>query len=161
MIDCKACGFVVNPAMRHSLVRNCCPSCGGALFGDMHKRRLDLFKQRLSGQEFAQALSDSLIFDIALFMLTEFCPTEDKTEDKPDSLIEEGEAAAENEGPQSDVEEDSYEKIRDAVRSEIMSDLDPENIDSDLDMKVARLKRIAKEKPIRNTGPAVRRVTGD
>ena len=157
MIDCKACGFVVNPAMRHSLVRNCCPSCGGALFGDMHKRRLDLFKQRLSGQEFAQSLSDSLIFDIALFMLTEFCPTEDK----PDSLEEEGEQLSESEGLPPDAEEDSYEKIRDAVRSEIMSDLDPENMDSDLDMKVARLKRIAKEKPVRNTGPAVRRVTGD
>ena len=157
MIDCKACGFVVNPAMRHSLVRNCCPSCGGALFGDMHKRRLDLFKQRLSGQEFAQSLSDSLIFDIALFMLTEFCPPEDKS----DSLSEEGEEPSDSEGLQPDAEEDSYEKIRDAVRSEVMSDIDSENIDSDLDMKVARLKRIAKEKPVRNTGPAVRRVTGD
>ena len=157
MIDCKACGFVVNPAMRHSLVRNCCPSCGGALFGDMHKRRLDLFKQRLSGQEFAQSLSDSLIFDIALFMLTEFCPPEDKS----DSLPEEGEEPSDSEGLQPDAEEDSYEKIRDAVRSEVMSDIDSENIDSDLDMKVARLKRIAKEKPVRNTGPAVRRVTGD
>lgn len=157
MIDCRACGFSVNPAMRHSLVRNCCPSCGGALFGDSHKRRLDLFKQRLSGQEFAQSLNDDMIFDIALFMLVEFYPPEEKSEPSVDgekTLSDSEEDLALN-------EEDSYEKIRDAVRSEVLADVDSEGIDSDLDMKVARLKRIAKEKPIRNTGPAVRRVTGD
>ena len=133
MIDCKACGFSVNPAMRHSLVRNCCPSCGGALFGDSHKRKLDLFKQRLSGQEFAQSLSDSMIFDIALFMLVEFFPPElarNGEEETPE------EAQTEPNPP----EEDSYEKIRDAVRSEVMSDIDSEDAGS---------------------GPSVRRVTGD
>ena len=157
MIDCKACGFSVNPAMRHSLVRNCCPSCGGALFGDSHKRRLDLFKQRLSGQEFAQSLSDSMIFDIALFMLVEFFPPEEK----PAPSVDEESGLSDGEEEGSAAEEDSYEKIRDAVRSEVMADVESENIDSDLDMKVARLKRIAKEKPVRNTGPSVRRITGD
>ncbi len=74
MIVCKNCEFEVNTSMRHSLMKNCCPSCGSALLGDLHSRRLDLMKQRILEQEFSQELNNELIFDLSLFIMSEFFP---------------------------------------------------------------------------------------
>jgi predicted Mrr-cat superfamily restriction endonuclease len=155
MIFCKKCEFEVNNTMRHSLVKNCCPCCGAALLGDIHTRRLELFKQRILEQEFSQELTTELVFDISLFMLSEFFPSTIE----PSEKVEEDEVAADTEEPvaMENVEED-YNSIRDEVRSEILANMDEDLEDADADLKVARLKRIAKESKAKNPGAVVRRV---
>lgn len=162
MIECRHCNFSVQQGMRHALSNNCCPACGGALLGEIHKRRLDLFKHKLANQHFSKKLDSNDIFDIALFMLIEFFPPT-----RPDSQLEteeSGDASGEV-GPElgnaSDKEEadESYEDIRAQIRAEALNytaDITPEEMDEDL--RVQRLKRIAKENRINKSGTIVRRV---
>jgi len=169
MITCKRCEFEVVETMRHSLVKNCCPSCGAALFGDLHMQRLRLLKSRILEQSFSQELNEDLIFDITLFMLTEFFPTRSEEASSDDvQEFQEGSALSDGEGEieefedaagQGQGDEDDYDSIRDEVRNEMLSKMDEEAEGADLDLKVARLKRIAKEKAVAGTGPTVRRVT--
>jgi hypothetical protein len=172
MITCKRCEFEVVETMRHSLIKNCCPSCGSALLGDLHMQRLRLLKSRILEQSFSQDLDEDLIFDITLFMLTEFFPsrTEEASSDDVQALPEEDvsgpdEDSVSTEGLEEFTDaasrdgEGDYDSIRDEVRSEILSKMDEEVEDVDLDLKVARLKRIAKEKAVTGMGPTVRRVT--
>ena len=166
MINCRNCKFEVKPSMRHSLIKNCCPACGGALLGELHSRRLALFRQKMSNQPFSERLESDDIFDIALFLLVEFFPPDinlASSEEESDT----GAAEAPTETPEDttssmlapEPEEESYEAIRDQVRTEILAsnaDL-PKVLDEDL--KVQRLKRIAKESKIRSPGAAVRRIS--
>jgi len=154
MIVCKNCEFEVNTSMRHSLMKNCCPSCGSALLGDLHSRRLDLMKQRILEQEFSQELSNELIFDLSLFIMSEFFPvnTEATNEEEP-IPIDESLVAAE------EFKEESYDNIREEIRSEAITDMEDALENADEDLKVARLKRIAKESKVKNSGPTVRRVS--
>jgi hypothetical protein len=129
-------------------------------------QRLRLLKQRVMDQSFSQELDEALIFDITLFMLTEFFPDR-STDEAPEAEEEAVDNQDDNvnqeilEEPFVDVEsaEEDYESIRSEVRSEMLSKMDVDIENSDLDMKVARLKRIAKEKAVSGTGPSVRRVT--
>ena len=165
MIICKRCAFEVADTMRHSLINNCCPSCGAALLGDLHMQRLRLLRERVLEQSFSQNLDDSLIFDMTLFMLTEFFPerSETSSEEVLSDIVKAGKSqplskdADSNDTPP--IAEEDYESIRSEVRTEMMSKMDSEVESSDLDLKVARLKRIAKEKAVSGTGPAVRRIT--
>ena len=154
MIKCRGCMFEVQPGMRHALVNNCCPSCGGALFGNVHMNRLKLFKEKVLQQKFSEGLSKDDVFDIALFILTEFFPVKpadsEEEDAKEDPVLREEDAE----------ESQSYESIRDEVRMEKLSEAD-EADDLDLDLKVARLKRLAKESPALQRGPSVRRITND
>jgi hypothetical protein len=159
--------------MRHSLVKNFCPACGGALLGELHSRRLALFRQKLANQPFSEKLLGEDLFDIALFMLVEFFPpdagpkSDGQGEDADEAAQEaSGGAPDEDEGPESAVvekaAEETYEEIRAQVRKEVLEkdeDLSPEDLDSSL--KVSRLKRIAKESGVRNAGTVVRRLSGD
>jgi hypothetical protein len=88
-------------------------------------------------------------------MLTEFFPVSNE-EASEDSELSDG-----AEDPQEENKESSYEDIRSEVRSELLSGLDEDLEDVDLDLKVARLKRLAKEKRAGGTGPAVRRLSND
>ena len=154
MIVCKNCEFEVNTSMRHSLMKNCCPSCGSALLGDLHSRRLDLMKQRILEQEFSQELNNELIFDLSLFIMSEFFPvnTEATNEEEP-IPIDESLVAVE------EFKEESYDNIREEIRSEALTDMEDALENADEDLKVARLKRIAKESKVKNSGPTVRRVS--
>jgi len=155
MIACKKCEFETNTLMRHSLIKNCCPSCGSALFGDLHMRRLELLKRKILEQEFSQELNNDLIFDISLFMLTEFFATKKEPEEgDAEATTEEG-----SEGDVAVAAEEDYDSIRDEVRNEILLKIDDTLEDVDTDLKVARLKRIAKEKAIGGSGPSVRRLS--
>ncbi len=161
MIFCKKCNFEVDASMRHSLVNNCCPSCGSALLGDLHVRRMEILKQKVLSQRFSENLSADQIFDITLFMLSEFYPS---VNDASEGAEEDASEIEEADGPESSVEqneeqEDEYEMIRDEIRKEVMSNVEDELVDEDVDLKVARLKRIAKETKTRNTGASVRRVS--
>jgi hypothetical protein len=168
MIACKVCEFEVNNSMRHSLVKNICPACGAALFGDFHMRRLNLLKQKILEQEFSEALDESSLFDICLFILTEFFVSKpgivNTKLDQGNMLdismdeqgLEEGELI-----DFSEAEPDqSYDEIRDEIRKEVLADVDEELVEAEEDLRIARLKRIAKESPTnKNPGAIVRRVT--
>ena len=125
-------------------------------------RRLDFLKQKIAAQEFSDGLSQDVIFDISLFMLTEIHPINKDVEsgNTSDSLEElEGQTAETTETVETTeaVEtEGELEAIRDEVRTEVLKDV--EDYDEGTDLKVARLKRIAKESPMLNkTGVRVRR----
>tara|TARA_B100001027_G_C16252595_1_gene325219 strand:+ start:1146 stop:1607 length:462 start_codon:yes stop_codon:yes gene_type:complete len=153
MIDCRKCGFSIKASMRHALIENCCPACGSAIMGDTHTQRMRLMKQRLMSQEFSQALSDEIIFDISLFMLLEFTSISSSDDESP-----KGTEAQEN---STTEDSDDYEKIRDEIRDEVMAKApdSPEEVNEDL--KIARLKRLAKESKIKKSGTAVRRIGND
>ena len=151
--------------MRHAITNNCCPACGSALLGEVHKRRLDIFKNKVTNQPFSKKLDSDDIFDIALFMLVEFFPP--THEPKPskessdnDSTELEAQEPDEQDVAQAEEEpEESYEDIREQVRREMIStseDLTAEEMDEDL--RIQRLKRIAKENRINKPGAMVRRV---
>jgi len=167
MIDCRKCKFSVQQSMRHALSNNCCPACGSALLGEVHSRRLSLFKNKLSNQAFSSKLDGDDIFDIALFMLVEFFPpsldVEKKDVSEPEEESGEEKVArvsaevAKREKEEEDSE--SYEDIRDQVRMEMVNsaeELSAEEMDEDL--RIQRLKRIAKENQINKPGAVVRRV---
>ena len=152
MIVCKNCEFNVDNSMRHSLVKNCCPCCGSALLGDLHTRRLGLMKQRILEQEFSQQLNNDLIFDISLFMMSEFFPVNIDVVNNDEEVVDE-------EVVDEEVVDEDYDSIREEIRSEALTKIDGFPEDSDADLKVARLKRIAKESKPRAPGPLVRRVS--
>ena len=167
MIDCRKCKFSVQQSMRHALLNNCCPACGSALLGEVHSRRLSLFKNKLSNQAFSSKLDSNDIFDIALFMLVEFFPPSLEVENKEASESEEesGEervARVSAEVAEHEKEEEyseSYEDIRNQVRMEMINsseEISAEEMDEDL--RIQRLKRIAKENRINKSGTTVRRL---
>jgi hypothetical protein len=152
MINCRQCDFLIKNSMRHALVNNCCPACGAAVLGETHTQRMRMFKKRLLQQEFAQNLSDDLVFDITLFMLLEFSPIKPEKDDDSEGT---------NTGDTSEFAEDDYEQIREEIREEVLSR--PEELEEDLDedLKIARLKRLAKEGAVKRPGASVRRLGGD
>ena len=152
MINCRQCDFLIKNSMRHALINNCCPACGAAVLGETHTQRMRMFKQRLLQQEFAQNLSDDLVFDITLFMILEFSPIKPEKDDDSEDT---------NTGDTAEVVEDDYEKIRNEIREEVLSR--PEDLGEDLDedLKIARLKRLAKDGAIKRPGASVRRLGSD
>jgi len=167
MIECRKCNFSVQQSMRHAITNNCCPACGSALLGEVHKRRLDIFKNKVTNQPFSSKLDSDDIFDIALFMLIEFFPPsldvekEEASEPEEESGEEKVARVSAEVAKREKEEEDSesYEDIREQVRKEMISssaDLTAEEMDEDL--RIQRLKRIAKENRINKPGAMVRRV---
>lgn len=155
MINCRQCDFLIKNSMRHSLINNCCPACGAAVLGETHMQRMRMFKQRLLQQEFAQSLSDDLVFDITLFMLLEFSPIKPEKDDASEGT---GADDAADTGEAAELE---YEKIRDEIREEVLSRPEESEGDLDEDLKIARLKRLAKEGTARRPGASVRRLGSD
>jgi len=163
MINCRNCKFEVIANMRHSLVKNCCPACGSALLGEVHSRRLSLFKQKLTNQAFSEKLNNDDIFDIALFMLIEFFPLDLEKKEAVSSDIESDDAEPSTSEDKEDLsQEETYDEIREQVRNEILRKNEEIILDDlDVDLKIQRLKRIAKESGVRNPGAVVRRISGD
>lgn len=75
MINCAVCKFEVSNKMRHALTKNMCPACGSALLGDFHMQRLNMIKEKISLQDFSRGLELSVIFDMSLFIMSEFFPS--------------------------------------------------------------------------------------
>ena len=157
MINCRQCDFLIKSSMRHALVKNCCPACGSAILGETHTQRMRLFKQKLLQQEFAQNLSENLVFDITLFMLLEFSPVglEKAQEAGDDGASEESEVLPEEQ------DRDTYEKIREEIREEALGQFETSEENLDEDLKIARLKRLAKEGAAKRSGTSVRRLGSD
>lgn len=178
MIACATCKFEVSNKMRHALTKNMCPACGSALLGDFHMQRLSSIREKLLAQEFCRQIDQSLIFDISMFIMSEFFPSkpqrtpisevEDTQEDEDISSIREqvrreilSKASIDEElDDHSEVEEDEPEEDEadDDIDMEIRSS--GSKPVSDQDLKVAKLKRIYNESPtLRKTGVSVRRIT--
>jgi Zn-finger nucleic acid-binding protein len=172
MIYCKKCSFEVKASMRHAIRKNFCPACGNALLGDFQMGKIALIKEKILAQEFSKDLNSDLIFDLSLFIVSEFTKnTTSKAE-----VLEETEGETET----VEVSEESedlepvrkrevtksggarvLDEIRTQVRSEVMSDLDDEEFDEDDEsaLKIARLKRIAQENKVGKSGAIVRRIS--
>jgi hypothetical protein len=86
-------------------------------------------------------------------MLLEFAPVTSSDTAKSEDELESVDLPEHSEGPS----EDDYEKIRNEVRGEFSSEAE----DLDEDLKIARLKRLAKEAKINKPGASVRRISGD
>lgn len=175
MINCSICAFEVSNKMRHALTKNMCPACGSALFGDFHMQRLNMIRDKVSAQDFSLKMDKSLIFDISLFIMSEFFNSSPNRSASAGSIKELEEEIAE-EDKIKNLNKDDLSFIRDQVRrevsdmSEVLDDLPSEdetyNEDmllapkSEQDLKVAKLKRIYNESPIaKKSGTSVRRIT--
>jgi len=165
MIKCPICEFEVSSKMRHALNKNMCPSCGSPLMGDLHTRRLQNIKQKILEQDFGQKLDNDVLFDLSLFILSEFFKS------KPERI-----KIKEN------TEEDDLKAIREEVENEVVKELEGMHDDvnqaegeifnedewdgasmdlpTDVDLKVQKLKNAYKNNKIltKNPGFSVRRV---
>jgi hypothetical protein len=158
MIECKRCKFEVSNGMRYSLVNNCCPSCGQALLGEAYMQRLSFLSEKIRNQDFANGLPKDIIFDMSLFILSEYFISEEPVAPVASAVPEPDPPAEATEDDVADSQE-SESDIRDQVRAEAL-DLIPElSKEEDDDLRVARLKRLANEsKAVRKAGASVRRV---
>jgi|TARA_R110001583_G_scaffold16234_28_gene66392 hypothetical protein len=148
-------------------MKNVCPSCGAALYKDSEVQKISLIKTKIMSQEFAQAMSKEDVFDISLFILSEFLDSPDvKASDKISDINETDEGLIHNDLNPDDIE-DNFNDIRKEIQAEygesgqlhLDEDINDGESDSE-ELRIARLKRLAKESPALNKGGAtVRRVT--
>ncbi len=172
MIKCPSCDFEVSNKMRHALSKNSCPSCGSALLGNFHIQRMNFIKEKILLQDFSKSLDQSIIFDLSLFILSEFYTSKPQRERITDDVID-----------KKSFDSTDNDSIRDEVRREVMasSALDEQEVlgpdsdisedelamlnasrplNNDIDLKTAKLKRIYSDSPIlKKSGVSVRRVT--
>jgi hypothetical protein len=182
MINCAACKFEVSNKMRHALTKNMCPACGSALLGDFHMQRLGTIREKISLQEFSRGLDQSVIFDMSLFIMSEFFPStpnravaaiaseiEDQASDLDLEKIREQvrrDALARSSArkrPELDTEVEESEELDEYESGEDESEYGEPDIPlpkSEQDLKVAKLKRLYNESPtLRKGGVSVRRIT--
>ncbi len=161
MRTCSNCGHYVDYKMRFCLKKNMCPRCGSALFGDAEQQKINHVKAKINTMHFSESLSEDIIFDLSLFISNEFLKIDedsDKKEAKDSAALEDV----------VETSEETLEDIRDSVRSEALESMSSEDtvgheglsIEETEDLRIARLKRLAKESPTSGkTGAMVRRAT--
>lgn len=153
MINCKKCEFEVSNNLKYAIMNNLCPACGNVLFGDSDIQRIGEVTRLLKKQEFSVTMDNILLNDISLFIFNNFLLENESVADK--SPIDD--ASADVAIPDEASEE---ELIREQVRMEAQSVVGDDDEDLDDDLKIARLKRLAKESALRgNKGVSVKRVT--
>lgn len=169
MIKCPMCEFEVSSKMRHALNKNMCPSCGSPLMGDLHTRRMQNIKQKILEQDFGQKLDENTLFDLSLFILSEFFKSkperikikDDSDEDDLKRIRKEVESDVSRE-LESISEESTYEEDSGDDPSFNEEDWDGASMElpTDVDLKVQRLKNAYKSNKIlaKNPGFSVRRV---
>lgn len=167
MINCSICKFEVSTVMRHALTKNMCPACGSALLGDFHMQRLNLIKEKVSSQSFSKELSHSVIFDLSMFIMSEFFNSSpnraeshienDNTKDEEDLLsireqikkdiFKDNFPAEDYDGESEDYDGES-EESEDPELREIIAALSSGGNDRETDLKNAKLKRLHNESQI-------------
>jgi predicted nucleic acid-binding Zn-ribbon protein len=177
-MQCTKCGFVVPSNLRYALMKNICPSCGSALFTPKELSEINFFQSRIMAQSLAKNFDELLVFDLALFILSEV----------KDAISRYNMDKAQKKDSEINAEIASTEVDLAALRREVELELNidsqlasttPQNADpiteEDLqaaegvvfsaptsDNKVDKLKRIAQQTRLGNKkGPAVRRVGDD
>jgi hypothetical protein len=145
--------------MRYSLVKNCCPSCGQALLGEVYVQRLSFLSDKIKAQSFANGLSSDTVFDMSMFVLSEFFLPKESSDDigsqgdQPDG--DNTDENSELDKGSAETLPESLEDIREQVRDEALES----SPNDDEDLKIARLKRLANEsKSMRKPGALVRRL---
>jgi Zn-finger nucleic acid-binding protein len=164
MINCSICKFEVSTKMRHALNKNMCPACGSALLGDFHMQRLNLIREKLSAQDFSRELNQNVIFDLSMFIMSEFFNSSPnrseslaKEEDSKDSDVDD--LASIRRQVERDVFKENFSIKDSELEEEYSDDEDPElkdmiaalsygETDRSLDLKAAKLKRLYNESPI-------------
>jgi len=116
VINCSICKFEVSNKMRHALTKNMCPACGSALFGDFHMQRLNTIRDKISAQDFSKGLDQSIIFDMSLFIMSEFFssnPNRAAVAREVDLITESNKTL--------DKDNDDFDKIREQVRRDALA----------------------------------------
>jgi len=134
MIECRRCSFEVSNNLRFSLMRNTCPSCGGALLSDTDMQEIESIKNELLLKAFSEGFSNDVLHDLTLFIFNEYVkPLQQEVLDAID--------------PDETDEEAIKRKIKEEVKSELAREIGEltSDEDEDEDLKVARLKRMAAE----------------
>ncbi len=152
MTTCKGCKFSVTKDMRFALMKNICPSCGQALFGDSELQEITEIKNKILGQEFSQELSSQIVHDIALFIFREIESLLPNAEPITPKSLESKESSEE------ETKEDIEARIRAEVENELANELNALDSNEDDDHKIARLKRVAKESKIKRSTTVVSRL---
>jgi hypothetical protein len=70
-MKCLNCKFDVDNSMKFALMKNICPACGSHLFSNEEVGDLTHLRKRINSQKFASELAEEVIFDIALFVMSE------------------------------------------------------------------------------------------
>jgi hypothetical protein len=174
MINCNNCGFKVNNNMKFALMKNLCPSCGGKLFTEKETSSINHIQNLLMSQHFASKLTEQLTYDLSLFFHNELHNgygkkvLESLKKTSPEQALDLSLEA------DSQREDNDLRKIREEVRSSVLSEYEEESEEyddeqnysepeeSDIDPRVARLKMLAKTSPvIKKGGVGFRRVGND
>tara|TARA_R110002020_G_scaffold50716_7_gene143269 strand:+ start:61207 stop:61776 length:570 start_codon:yes stop_codon:yes gene_type:complete len=185
MLNCNECSFEVNFRLKYSLINNVCPVCGASLLGDKEVQSIKQISSAIRAEHFSDAMSDVLIYDISLFVYSKYLkieyvgPPADKVDggdsnDEVGAQIEDGQDSQEGRGdaapyepldePGATAEEDLRAEARrealEALRASDDSGLEAFSDETkDEDLKVARLKRLAREARLSaKTGVKVTRV---
>lgn len=154
--------------MRFCLMKNMCPACGNPLFSNSDMNHLSMMQNRLVNHSFADKLSETQIFDLALFIYNEIISGYGRTIlDDEIKKLKNSSSAGEAEGVESNHEA-TTPSLADQVRREIEEELKGKievistseyHEGEDTDDKVSRLREQAKRLNKNKTGPRVSRVS--
>ena len=179
-MKCEKCKFIVPTDMRYCLMKNICPSCGGALFSTSDMNHISMMQNRISSQSFAHNLDEIQIFDVALFIYNEiqtgygYAILEERIKNIRAEASTGSEAkveykheadGTERSEPEVDVREVVRKEVEDEIREQIKESLrsvQEEDVtfeeDDDDDIKIKRLKDQAAKYNKNVSGAIVRRV---
>jgi hypothetical protein len=158
MIQCKGCGFGVNEMMRFALMKNLCPSCGAALLSSKDSNTISTIQSRILSQRFASSLTESLVYDLSLFIFNElkggFGKLAIELTPRAKAQVEEDDGIYHSE---EDLDLDS-------IRREVLAELshsegsdvsedseDSEESDEDVESKAERLKKLYQQRASAST----------
>ncbi len=169
MIKCKKCKFSVGQNMKFALMKNICPSCGAPLFTQNEEQDINAIQSRVINQEFAAELTETQVYDVALFFFSELNSGLGQIFIQREiAKIPKRTINAEGEEVEAAEPDKELENIREEIAKEVGADRLPDDIenaevtfkhrgDEDPDDKVSRLKRLARMNN-KKSGPAVKRV---
>ena len=149
-------------------MKNFCPQCGEKLFTDKEMNHISMIQSRVIKQDFAADADEQAIHDIALFIYNEVSSgygriliDEELKTIMNSARVPKGEDSSDDGTDESDFEID-LKKVKAQVREEEAARVALKSREAagteDGDDKVARLKRIHKNNPIKAKNPIVRRL---
>lgn len=154
MIQCKECGFSVNELMRFALMKNICPSCGAGLLSGEDSDAISVIQSRLLSQRFASSLTETIIYDLSLFIFNEL-KNGFGIGIKPDSTSRSRKAISFSEDDESEEDDDVSDVRREVERefADQLSNLDEDVAPANEDAlsKAERLKRLHQQRMLNNS----------
>lgn len=71
-MQCRNCGFVVPQNLKFAIMKNFCPQCGNKIFTEEEMNNISMLQSRISSQRFSSAMTEEIIYDVALYIYNEF-----------------------------------------------------------------------------------------